>query len=78
LLKVQSSQGAIFEIKAFDYLKRKLNGQLLPEVEDAAHAENQMALRRFGRGSFFDPSSSVLGPVAKTSYVVSYLAWSSA
>jgi hypothetical protein len=42
LLKVQSFQGTICEIKAFEYLKRKLNGQLLPEVEDAAQAENQM------------------------------------
>jgi hypothetical protein len=42
LLKVQSFQGTICEIKAFDYLKRKLNGQLLPEVEDAEQAENEM------------------------------------
>jgi len=35
-------QGTICEIKAFEYLKRKLNGQLLPEVEDAVRAENQM------------------------------------
>jgi hypothetical protein len=42
LLKVQSFQGTICEIKAFEYLKRKLNGQLLPEIEDAAQAENQM------------------------------------
>ena len=42
LLKVQMFQGTICEIKAFEYLKRKLNGQLLPEVEDAVRAENQM------------------------------------
>lgn len=42
LLKVQGFQGTICEIKEFEYLKRKLNGQLLPEVEDAAQAENQM------------------------------------
>lgn len=42
LLKVQSFQGTICEIKVFQYLKRKLNGQLLPEVEGAAQAENQM------------------------------------
>jgi hypothetical protein len=42
LLKVQSFQGTICEIKEFEYLKLKLNGQVLPQVEDAAHAENQM------------------------------------
>jgi hypothetical protein len=42
LLKVQAFQGTICEIKAFEYLKRKLNGQLLPEVDDASQAENQM------------------------------------
>jgi hypothetical protein len=42
LLKVQGFQGTICEVKEFEYLKRKLNGQLLPEVEDAAQAENQM------------------------------------
>lgn len=29
-------------VQKHEYLKRKLNGQLLPEVEDAAQAENQM------------------------------------
>jgi hypothetical protein len=42
LLKVQLFQGTICEIGAFEYLKRKLNGQLLPEIEDATEAENQM------------------------------------
>jgi Restriction endonuclease len=42
LLKVQGFQGTICEVKAFEYLKRKLNGEVLPEVEDAAEAENQM------------------------------------
>jgi hypothetical protein len=35
LLKVQSFQGTICEVKEFEYLKRKLNGQVLPQVEDA-------------------------------------------
>ncbi len=39
---MQAFQGTICEIKAFEYLKRKLNGQLLPEVDDASQAENQM------------------------------------
>jgi hypothetical protein len=42
LLKVQAFQSTICEIKAFEYLKRKLNGQLLPEVDDASQAENLM------------------------------------
>lgn len=42
LLKVQGFQGTICEIREFEYLKRKLNGQLLPEVESAIRAENQM------------------------------------
>lgn len=42
LLKVQGFQGTICEVKAFEYLKRKLNGEVLPEVEDAAEAENEM------------------------------------
>jgi hypothetical protein len=42
LLKVQLYRGTICEIKGFEYLKRKLNGQVLPEVEDAARAENEM------------------------------------
>lgn len=42
LLKVQSFQGTICDIKEFEYLKLKLNGQVLPQVEDAAQAENQM------------------------------------
>jgi len=39
---VQLFRGTICEVKEFEYLKRKLNGQLLPEVEDAARAENEM------------------------------------
>lgn len=42
LLKVQGFQGTICEVKQFEYLKRKLNGQLLPEVEEALAAENRM------------------------------------
>lgn len=42
LLKVQGFQGTICEVKAFEYLKRKLNGEVLPEVEAAAEAENKM------------------------------------
>jgi hypothetical protein len=45
LLKVQLFQGTICEIKEFEYLKRKLNGQFLPEVEEAARAENEMVKR---------------------------------
>lgn len=42
LLKVQGFQGTICDVKEFEYLKRKLNGELLPEVEDATQAENRM------------------------------------
>jgi|SRR5579883_34126 len=42
LLKVQSFQGTICEVKEFEYLKRKLNGQLLPEIEEATQAENRL------------------------------------
>jgi hypothetical protein len=42
LLKVQSFRGTICEIKVLEYLKRKLNGQLLAEVEAAAEADNQL------------------------------------
>jgi len=42
LLKVQAFQGTICDVKEFEYLKRKLNGQLLPEVDKAVKAENQM------------------------------------
>jgi hypothetical protein len=42
LLKMQSFQGTICEIKEFEYLRRKLNGELLPAVDEAAQAENQM------------------------------------
>lgn len=42
LLKVQAFQGTICEIGMLEYLKRKLNGRLLPEVEDAVKAEEQM------------------------------------
>ncbi|MGO9238435.1 MAG: hypothetical protein ACLP4V_31710 [Methylocella sp.] len=42
LLKEQAFQGTICKIREFEYLKRKLNGQLLPEVEHAARAEIQM------------------------------------
>jgi hypothetical protein len=42
LLKMQHFQGTICEIKEFEYLRRKLNGQLPPAVDEAAQAENQM------------------------------------
>lgn len=42
LLKVQAFQGTICDVKEFEYLKRKLNGLLLPAVEDAVKAENLM------------------------------------
>jgi hypothetical protein len=42
LLKMQAFQGTICGIKEFEYLKRKLNGQLLPAVDEATQAENQM------------------------------------
>ena len=42
LLTVQGFRGTICEVKEFEYVKRKLNGRLLPEVEDAAQAENKM------------------------------------
>ena len=45
LLKVQGFRGTICEVKEFEYLERKLNGRLLPEVEDAVQAENQMVRR---------------------------------
>ena len=45
LLRVQGFRGTICDVKAFDYLKRKLNSRLLPEVEAATKAENQMVER---------------------------------
>lgn len=42
LLKIQAFRGTICEIRALEYLKRKLNGRLLPEVEEAVEAEEQM------------------------------------
>jgi hypothetical protein len=42
LLKVQAFRGTICEINTFDYLKRKLNGETLPEVEEATQAEHHM------------------------------------
>ncbi len=42
LLKMQAFRGTICSIKDFEYLKRKLNGQLLPAVEEATQAENHM------------------------------------
>lgn len=42
LLKVQAFQGTICNVKEFDYLKRKLNNLLLPEVDEAVKAENHM------------------------------------
>lgn len=42
LLKVQGFKGTVCDVREFEYLKRKLNGLLLPEVEEAVEAENQM------------------------------------
>lgn len=42
LLKVQMFQGTICEVSAADYLKRKLNDQLSPEVAAAEAAEKAM------------------------------------
>jgi hypothetical protein len=42
LLKVQGFQGTICDVREFEYLQRKVNGLLLPEVEEAVKAENQM------------------------------------
>lgn len=42
LLRVQGFRGTICDVKAYEYLKRKLNGKVLPEVEEATTAENQM------------------------------------
>jgi hypothetical protein len=42
LLRVQGYRGTICDVKAFDYLVRKLNNRLLPEVEAATKAENEM------------------------------------
>jgi hypothetical protein len=45
LLKIQGFQGTICEVKSFEYLKRKLNGEVLPEVEAAAEAEHEMVTK---------------------------------
>lgn len=45
LLRVQGFRGTICDVKAFDYLIRKLNNQLLPEVEAATKTENEMVER---------------------------------
>ncbi len=42
LLKVQRFQGTICQVKAFDYLLRKLNDELLPEVAAAEEAERAL------------------------------------
>jgi hypothetical protein len=42
LLKMQGFRGTICDVKAFDYLKQKLNGKLPVAVEEAAKAENHM------------------------------------
>lgn len=42
LLKIQGFHGTICEVKDFEYLKRKINGFCLPEVEEARRAENVM------------------------------------
>jgi hypothetical protein len=45
LLRVQGFRGTICDVRAFDYLIRKLNNQLQPEVEAATKAENEMVER---------------------------------
>ncbi len=42
LLKVQAFRGTICEVGAFDYLVRRLNGELLPEVQEAKEAEEAL------------------------------------
>lgn len=42
LLKMQAFRGTVCEVKAFDYLVRKLNARPLPEVEEAEQAEKEM------------------------------------
>jgi hypothetical protein len=42
LLKVQMFRGTICQIMAFDYLMRKLNDELLPEVAEAEKAERAL------------------------------------
>lgn len=42
LLKLQAYRGTICKVTPFDYLIRKVNGQLLPEVQEAADAEAEM------------------------------------
>lgn len=43
LLSVQRFQGTICDIKAFEYLKKKINGEKQPEVKAAIDAKNNMA-----------------------------------
>lgn len=45
LLRVQGFRGTICEVKALDYLKRKLNGETLPEVEAAREARNNLVIK---------------------------------
>ena len=42
LLKVQAFRGTICKVKACDYLIRRLNGELLPEVQRAKDAEDAL------------------------------------
>jgi hypothetical protein len=42
LLQVQGFRGTICDVKAFDYLVRKLNGQYPQQIEVATKAENEM------------------------------------
>ncbi len=42
LLRVQGFRGTICEVRAFEYLKRRLNCELLPAVEAATEAEKQL------------------------------------
>lgn len=42
LLKMQGFRGTVCEVKEFEYLLKKLNGQVLPEIEAAAKAERDL------------------------------------
>lgn len=42
LLKVQAFRGTVCEVRDFEYLKRKINGATLPEVEAAVQTQSLM------------------------------------
>src|SRR5690606_13101108 len=45
LLKVQAFRGTVCEIRDFEYLKRKINGKTLPQVEEAAQTQSVMVAK---------------------------------